>query len=123
MLAWDYLYVYASMSFLLAFSSGANDSDVLAIAYGSKLFSVRQIIWFGALLEAIGAYFGGSAVSQTIAHEVVPGLEQLDNELVLKIMFVVTVSATNFRFAPSLSLSFRVSLECPLQPHTPWYVA
>lgn len=54
-----YFYLYAVLSFSLAFSSGANDSDVLAIAYGSKLFSVKQIIWFGALLEAIGAYFGG----------------------------------------------------------------
>ena len=84
-------------SFLLSFSIGANDAaNALASSYGSKAIRVNYLIFMGGITIFIGAMFCSKNVAATLSTKIIPGTNELDEQLQNTMMF--SVCATSFLF-------------------------
>ena len=69
----------AIMSFLMAFSIGANDAaNALATSYGSNALSLFYLVILGSIFEFIGAFFCSGRVAGTLVDKVIYDVDSMD---------------------------------------------
>ena len=69
----------AVMSFLMAFSIGANDAaNALATSYGSNALSLFKLVALGCIFEFLGAFYCSSHVAGTLVDSVIENVDDID---------------------------------------------
>ena len=65
------------LSFLMAFSIGANDAaNGLGISYGTRAIGLRMLIFIGALGEFVGAMFCAQNVTDKLSKGIINDLNK-----------------------------------------------
>ena len=67
-----YLFLACGFGLFMTWGVGANDlANVMSTTMGSKAVSVRTAVIIAVVFEIAGAFLGGSAVSDTLRHEII----------------------------------------------------
>ena len=98
-----YVIAIGLLSFLMAFSIGANDAaNALATSYGSNALKLIWLVLLGSIFEFIGAYFCSGKVSGELVGNIISDVNTVDNLLVEKMMFGTSISSFLFIMSSSL---------------------
>ena len=98
-----YVVAIGLLSFLMAFSIGANDaSNALATSYGSNALKLLWLVLLGSIFEFIGAYFCSGHVSGELVGNIISDVDTISNTLVEKMMLGASISSFIFIMSSSL---------------------
>ena len=98
-----YVVAIGLLSFLMAFSIGANDAaNALATSYGSNALKLLWLVLLGSIFEFIGAYFCSGKVSGELVGNIISDVGMVDNTMVEKMMFGTSISSFLFIMSSSL---------------------
>ncbi|WP_367606345.1 inorganic phosphate transporter [Legionella sp. W05-934-2] len=82
----SFLYLVGAvvLCFLMTWGVGANDlANVMSTTMGSKAITVRKAIIIAVIFEFLGAFFGGSGVTETMRDRIINTSELVDQPLIL----------------------------------------
>ena len=89
-----YVIAIGVLSFLMAFSIGANDAaNALATSYGSNALKLIWLVFLGSLFEFIGAYFCSGHVAGELVQNVISDVNTIDELLIEKMMLGASISS------------------------------
>ena len=92
-----------SLSFLMAFSIGANDAaNALATSYGSNAMKLIYLVILGSIFEFIGAFFCSSHVAGTLVESVIEDVTVLDENTLEKAMLGAAIASFLFIMSSSV---------------------
>ena len=98
-----YVIAIGVLSFLMAFSIGANDAaNALATSYGSNALSLIWLVLLGSVFEFIGAYFCSGHVAGQLVNNIISDVDSIDDLLVEKMMLGASISSFVFIMSSSL---------------------
>ena len=98
-----YVIAIGLLSFLMAFSIGANDAaNALATSYGSNALKLIWLVFLGSLFEFIGAYFCSGHVAGKLVQSVISDVNTIDELLIEKMMLGASISSFLFIMSSSL---------------------
>ena len=89
-----YVIAIGILSFLMAFSIGANDAaNALATSYGSNALKLVWLVFLGSLFEFIGAYFCSGHVAGKLVENVISDVDTIEELLIEKMMLGASISS------------------------------
>lgn len=91
-----YLSLATVFCFMMTWGVGANDlANVMSTSMGSKAITVRQAMTIAIIFELLGAFFGGSNVTETMRDGIIE-ISQLDNNPIILIegMLAILLAGT-----------------------------
>ena len=93
----------AILSFLMAFSIGANDAaNALATSYGSNALSIIPLCLCGSVFEFIGACWGSQKVAKNLAYDMISNLDEQARTYQVRLMLAVSIASFCFIMASSV---------------------
>ena len=93
----------ALLSFLMAFSIGANDAaNALATSYGSNAMRLLYLVILGSIFEFIGAFFCSSHVAGTLVDSVIEDVDDMDQVTLEKAMLASSIASFLFIMSSSV---------------------
>ena len=98
-----YVIAIGVLSFLMAFSIGANDAaNALATSYGSNALRLLYLVLIGSVFEFIGAYWCSGHVAGQLVANCIDGVDDIDNIMVEKMMLGSSISSFLFIMSASI---------------------
>ena len=71
------------LSFLMAFSIGANDAaNALATSYGSNALKMIWLVAIGSLFEFIGAFWCSGRLAGKLVDDIIENTDTLDDKII-----------------------------------------
>lgn len=91
-----YLSIAAIFCFMMTWGVGANDlANVMSTSMGSKAITIRQAMFIAVIFELLGAFLGGSNVTETMRDGIID-ISQLDShpQILIEGMMAILLAGT-----------------------------